>query len=340
MKNKSLGALTAGLCAITLLLSGCANDKKILKSTKAESTVIGSVGGFDVPMEIYRYVALNYRADYENGDPDVWLGESGQALLVELNADVDRTVTNLYTTLAMCRDYGINADDAYIADSVDRAMETIYDNAGRNYRSYLEGLAEYNMNDAVYRFFVRNNILAEELVSKMTEKGELPDPADMDAFRAVAESDEFVRVKQILIAFGEERTDDEVRAEAEKIKKKLDAGVDYEKLLSDEGEDVFMFSNPDGYYLSRGSYYEEFEDAAFSLDVGETSGVIETPAGCSIIRRYEKEEDYIDDNLDEMFVTYRDGLYNLALEAKNEELSVEWNEKAEKYNIFTLKASE
>ena len=337
MKPRFIIPLTAVIAASALLFTGCAGKEKLLRSTKEEATVIGTVGGFDVPMELYRYVALNYRADYENGETDVWLGESGSELLEKLNTSVDDTIVSLYTTMAMCKDYGISADDEYITDTVERKMGDIYGSYAEDYRAYNDDLESYNMNDSVYRFITRNDVLAEELSAEMVKRGEIPDFSDKEAFREIAEGDEFIRVKQILVAVDGERDDGELYEKAEMIKAKLDAGADFETVLWDEGEDVFMFSNDDGYYISRGSFYTEFEDAAFALDIGETSGIVKTPAGYCIIKRYEKEPDYIDGNLEDMYLTYRDGLYNLALEAKKAELKVEWNEKAEKYTIFNLK---
>ena len=338
MDRRITSSLLAGASAAALLFTGCSADRdKLLASTKTEKTVIGTVGHFDVPMEIYRYAALNYRSDYEQGNPDVWLGEAGTALLKELNTSVDETIANLYTTAAMCEDYGIATDDEYVTTMVEYKMDAIYDSYDYDYAAYKNDIAEYNMTDAVYRFLIRNDVLSEALVNEMVKRGELPDPADMDAFRAIAESDEFIRVKQILIPVTNGSTDDESREKAEKIKTKLDSGVDFEKLLWEEGGDVFMFSNDDGYYISHGTLFTEFEDAAFALEIGETSDVVKTPAGYCIIKRYEKEDDYIAENLGDMYTTYRDGLYNIALEAKRATLSVEWNKEAEKFSIFNMK---
>lgn len=335
MKKISLAILFIAVTVFSFVLSSCGKSEKILESSGDEKTVIGQVGSFDIPMEIYRYVALNYRTQFENGDPDVWTKDGSDALLDRLNSAVDETVAGMYTTLSVCEDYGISPDDAYISDAVDAKMKEIYLTHGNDYKAYTKAISEYNMNDAVYRFLIRDEILSEELLAKMIEKGDIP--ALDDSFRKIAEGDEFVRVKQILITSINGKTEEDCLEEAETILAKLKKGEDFDDLIGEYGEDVYMFNNSDGYYISRGSYYSEFEDAAFSLGIGEYSDIIKTNAGISIIRRYEKDASYIESHLDDMYVTYRDGIYNLMLEEKKSALSVEWNDKAEKYSIFNLK---
>ena len=338
MKKTFFVRFVALLSVCALVLTGCGGSKAVLSSSTDEKTVIGKVADYDVPMEIYKYVALNYREDYEKGDPNVWLGEGGAALLDELSVSTDETVVRLYTTVAMCEDYGIHPDDEYIVAALDARMESIYESYSNNYDVYKTAIANYNMNDSVYRFLMRNDIMSEELLAKMIEKGEIP--AYSEDFRNTVTSDEFVRVKQILIYSSNGKTEEENLDTAKMIKARLDKGEEFETLLGQFGEDVYMFSNTDGYYLSRGSYYTEFEDTAFSLEVGEISDIVKTPAGFCIIKRYEKDEQYIDGHLTDLYATYRDGLYNLALEGKKATLSVEWNDKAEKYTIFNMKSEQ
>ena len=341
-KNKNrkriVSLLLAAVTVISALsFSSCGNDRKLLDSTKEDLTVIGNVGGFDVPLELYRYVALNTREDFDHGDSSVWIGEDGIKLLDSLNSAVDETIVRLYTTLAICEDYGIHADDGYIVDAVNAAMEHIYGNYSYDYKAYINDISAHNMNDSVYRFLVRNDIMGEELLAKMIALGEIPEYSE--DFVSVAQSDAFVRVKQILVSSDSEKTEEERLEKIGRIKARLDNGTEFDTVLWEDGEDIFLFNNPDGYYISRGSFHTKFEDEAFSLAVGETGDIIQTPAGYSIVKRYEKEDSFIMSHLDDLYETYRDGLYNLALEKKNGTLSAEWNDKKEKYTVFTMNSS-
>lgn len=339
MNNIKRLTLTALAAALLLSCTSCGDDRDILESTKDEQTVVKKIDGFDVPMELYRYAALNYKKDYEaGGSSDIWLGESGQENLAKLNESVDKSLIKLYTTLSLCDDYGIEADSAYITSTVEMSMETIYETYGNDYEAYLEEINSYNMNDGVYRFLVRNDILADELVSKMLSLGEIP--SDEDELRAIIDSDTFIRVKQILIPSDNGKTDEENLKTAEELYEKAIAGEDFDLLIDEYGGDLFMFNNPDGYYIAKGCYHESFEEAAFALEVGEISEVTKTDAGYSIIKRYEKESAYINKHFDDLCDSYIDGQYNLALEAREAELSVEDTDKLADYSIFNLSMTE
>lgn len=323
--------LLAGLLAS---LTSCGDEKKILESTKEEKTVVMTVDGNDVPMELYRYVALQYRDSYGGNDnPDIWLGESGAELLAELNADVDESIIRLFTTISLCEDYGINEDDSYINDAVEISMDEVYETYHYDYEEYVRSIAEYNMNDSVYRFLIRNDVLAEELLAKMMMNGEVP--STEEELRAIMNTDEVIRVKQILVN-DTTLTEEENRRLAEEAYSRALAGEDFDTLVNQYGDDWQMFNNTDGYYISRGSYNQVFEDTAFGLEIGEMSGIVETEAGFSIILRLEKESDYIDKHFKTLMDEYLKGLYNIVLEKHEATLTVEKTDKLADYTIFNM----
>lgn len=336
MKNKFNRILTASLASALLMsVTGCGKEEKILESSKEEQAVVMTIDGYDVPMELYRYVALNYKQQFEEGQSsDMWLGEEGQAKLAELNESVDKSLIKLYTTLSLCRDYEIDAESAFVKDSVNTSMSIIYETYENNYEAYVDYLRDYNMNDSVYRFFIRNDILSEELVESMIRKGEIP--VDDETLGVIFTGDDFIRIKQILIPSDNGKTAEENYQTAEKIYKKVQAGEDFDTLIKEYGGDLFMFNNPDGYYMCKGTYHQAFEDAAFSLAVGETSDIIETDAGYSILKRYEKESAYIDNHFDDLAQSYIDSRYNLALEEREADLTVSYTDKLADYSIFNL----
>lgn len=332
--NKNIFRLAAASAAVVMLTS-CSNPEKLLESTKDEQTVVMTAGGFDVPMEIYRYVALNYKSQYEKGQSsDIWLGEDGQALIDKMNENIRETIVNMYTTPSLAAEYGIDIDSDFVRETLDTSMELIYEGYENDYKVYTEYLRDYNMTDGVYRFFVRNDILAEELVLKMLEKGEIP--SSDEELRAVIAGDEFIRVKQILIPSDNGKTAEENYKTACEVYAKVLAGEDFDELIKNCGGDLFMFNNPDGYYMCRGSYHESFEEAAFALEVGEFSEIVETDAGYSIIKRYEKESSYTDKHFAELADTYVESRYNIALEKHSASIEVIDTDKLADYPIFNL----
>ncbi|MBQ8513098.1 MAG: peptidylprolyl isomerase [Clostridia bacterium] len=325
------------LAALLTSLTACGNEKKILESSKEEKTAVMTVDGHEVPMELYRYLALQYKASYGGSDnPDMWLGDSGAALLAELNEDVEESVIRLYTTISLCEDYGIKPDDAYIEDAVEITMDEIYEGYGYDYEAYAESIAAYNMNDSVYRFLMRNDILAEELMAKMIANGELP--SGDDTLKSILMGDELIRVKQILVN-DTTLTEEENRQLAEEALSRAVAGEDFDRLVNKYGDDWQMFNNTDGYYVSRGMFDKAFEEAAFALDIGEISMIVETEAGLSIIQRLEKDAGYIEKHFDTLADDYLRGLYNIILEKHEDTLTAEKLPKLDDYTIFNMTMS-
>ena len=325
-------------CAILLAalpLTSCKNNEKLLESSADEKKTVLTVGEYDVPMEMYRYVALNYKNDYENGNTsDIWLRESGQELLTELGQASRDTIANLYTTLCICADYGINPDDGYITDAVDAKMNEIYEGYDYDYESYLTDIGASYMNDSVYRFLVRNDIMADELIEAMKKKGELP--STDEEFEEILSGPEFIRVKQILVPRDSGSTDEENLAYAESLLEKARAGEDFDELVQKYGKDLYLFNNKDGYYVSRGNYYEEFENAAFSLEMDEISGIVETGAGYSIIKRYPKEPEYMAKKFDELKENYIRGQYNIILGKRLADIEVKETDEMKNFSVFNM----
>jgi len=107
---------------------------------------------------------------------------------------------------------------------------------------------------------------------------------------------EQVRAKHILFSISDLKTgmdyDDDKKAEikknAEEVLAEIKAGKDFDELMNKYSEDPGSKSNPNGYTFSKGQMVKPFEDASFSMDVGEISNLIETTFGYHIIKLEEK----------------------------------------------------
>ena len=127
-----ISLLLAAVCLLGLFSCG-KNGEKVLESSELEQSVVMTVDGFEVPLELYRYIALNYRRDYESTySPDVWETAEGPALLEELKENTAASIVRLYATLSLARDYGISPDDAYVNDALDAAMKDVYEETADN----------------------------------------------------------------------------------------------------------------------------------------------------------------------------------------------------------------
>ncbi|MBE6713810.1 MAG: hypothetical protein E7575_00805 [Ruminococcaceae bacterium] len=299
-----------------------------LKSTKKERTVIMTVGEYKVPYEVYYYISKNLESEK--------LDEKS------LKAEAIDMIKEIYAVFSLAEEYGISFDDKYIKANADKAAEQAIEACGGE-KEYANELDKSYLNDSTYRFLERHNLTAESLLLKIKDSKEYA--MDRKAKLAFANSDELIRIKQILIT-GEggtagvddtyyltnvEHTDEQALAIAEEAHKKALAGEDFDKLVSEYGESLFMFNNTDGYYLCRGMWDKEAEDAAFALEIGEISPVIKTDGGYSVLLRCEKSDEYILNNLDEITEDYYKALYKLLIEERKGELEVKTNSAYDKY---------
>jgi peptidyl-prolyl cis-trans isomerase C len=83
----------------------------------------------------------------------------------------------------------------------------------------------------------------------------------------------------------------ETEEEGNSIIVKLKEGSDFAKLAADHSIDTSNAGNGGSLgFFSRGNMVPEFEDAAFSLEVGEVSGLVKTQFGYHIIKVTDKKE--------------------------------------------------
>ena len=102
---------------------------------------------------------------------------------------------------------------------------------------------------------------------------------------------EQVRASHILLMYaGSERstatrTKEEALSGIQSIKGQLDGGADFGALAQQYSDCPSRAQGGDLGAFGRGQMVGPFEDAAFSLPVGGTSDIIETPFGYHIVRR-------------------------------------------------------
>ena len=81
------------------------------------------------------------------------------------------------------------------------------------------------------------------------------------------------------------RTKDQALAEIQKLKSEIDGGADFAELARKHSDCPSGKSGGDLGSFGRGQMVKPFEDTAFGMPVGQTSGVVETDFGYHLIRR-------------------------------------------------------
>ena len=313
--------LAAFICLAILICSLSSCDSFSAKDNK----VVLTVGDYEVTRDLYYYITENLKRDLPDADRE------------EIDREAFDMLCEIYAVFALAEDFGIADDDKYIASQVDEAVALKIEECGSKAK-YKKALEENHMTDNVYRFLEKHSRTADEVLSAIFQSGKYP--SDEDGILALCMSDEFVCVKQILVKSknskatgedayfisGEEHTDEEALAIAEKARGKAEKGADFDSLVAQYGEAFYMFNNTNGYYVCRGMWEQENEDAVFALGEGEISPVIKSDIGYSVFLRCEKSESYVRSRIDDIAESYYQAQYNLLLEKQIGELSVETTE--------------
>jgi peptidyl-prolyl cis-trans isomerase C len=100
-----------------------------------------------------------------------------------------------------------------------------------------------------------------------------------------------VRASHILLMYqGSERSTatrskDEAQTQIQQIKQQLDEGADFAELAKQHSDCPSGASGGDLGMFGRGQMVGAFEQAAFGMEVGAASPVVETPFGYHVIKR-------------------------------------------------------
>lgn len=287
-------ALSLALTLIFPLLVSCSEKDK---NGIADSESILSCGSREISYGLYKYFFLNYKDNYKKEQ----LENDSEAVYAEITDDCLKSLSGVYGVVTLCEQYGIYTTDADIKEKVNATIDSICEqnineeNDKTGIKGYKKQLAANYMTEDILRFILSVDYAEEKLFIKMTGEGGVINSDDATVRLALEE--EFIRVLQVYINTSEtNRSYDECKALAEKIAKQAKDGADFDALVANNSNDYTM--TRDGYYMPRGWMEAEFEEVAFSLEVGQSSDVLELGDGFHIIKRYECEDEYIEKNYD------------------------------------------
>ena len=304
--------------------------------SSGDSAVVMKLGGIDVRYDVFRFAVLTERSALESKyGADVFEKPEGVSdeIKEELRSGALDYLKNIYAILSLAAAHGMSPNDPVIVDAANKTRAASVEEAGGE-REFIASIREAGMNDYVFSFISKAAALSDELYYAMLNSGEIE--SDEAKVKEFLESDGCIRVKQVLVTT-ENRTDVRAMEIAEEVRSLAAEGADFDELISHYGEDMNMFGQTQGYYLMRGVMYREFEDASFALDVGEVSGVIETPAGYSVIKRFEKDGEYMKNHFDELSEDWFDAQFSLAREERAGSLEITDSDLYEKTDVLSIR---
>jgi peptidyl-prolyl cis-trans isomerase SurA len=212
---------------------------------------------------------------YKGAERDTALAESRKAFLNRL-IDARLIEQEAKKTGVSVKDEEVTAAVKDMADRRNIALEDLPKELAK------EGLSLPSYQKDIRDQMIRMRLLRREIKSKLMVTDQ-----EIGAYYLLHRSDyegrEAVRIQQILLAVPKgagEEIREKMRKAANEIIGRLKSGEPFE-LLAGGGGDLG--------FIERGMVFPELEKAAFNLEKGEVSGIIESPAGFHIVRALDKK---------------------------------------------------
>ncbi len=324
--KKNIRKVSLLLCALLLVcaaLTACSSHKD--QNNIAESDTVLSAGGNDISYGLYRYFFLNYKANYTKAE----LEADADGVYAQINEAVFESLKGMYAVVALCSEYGISMSDSNIKAEVDLTINNIKEqyideqDDPKGERGFEADLRANFMTEHVLRLVSSVDACETALFTKLIAEGKIT--SDEAKLKEAVEGDEFIRVVQIYINAENGATRDENKALADKVYAKAMGGADFDELIGSYSNDYSM--TKDGYYICRGYMNESFEAAAFELEVGEISSVLELEDGFHIIMRQAKDPEYMSSHYEELKERYQECIFYDMIAKKADTVTVSKKDK-------------
>jgi hypothetical protein len=269
-----LRALALMLAILILLPAAVSCTARPLAQTKLAGTEVGKVGDYSVAYEEFYFLAHNYYEAVKNDYKD-----DKAALKNAVWEYVEENITSNYAILTLCEQEGIPFDEKELKKEVKKQIELVIESSFDGKRTeYLRSQRAAGLTDHYVRFVTGVDILYSRLETKYLENGTVPN-TEYSLKNYIMKN--FAHTWHIAVFVNEGETREENLAKIEEAQKLLDDGTYsmYNLIGSKYNEDVTpdYLSDAYGYYFPRGIMDEKYEDAAFSMAVGDNA-IVETRA--------------------------------------------------------------
>lgn len=273
-KRKLSIILIFSLLVLSAVLTGCSTGNV---PQEGEAVVVAKVAGIEIKKDYYDDVFNVFKVQQEqNYGPEVWEKDVNGKKFIDyakeelLNSIIDETIL-----IKNAADLGI----AVSQEQIDKQIESIKLNfeSDEKYKEYLssQGITEeYLINN------IRKRIITNNLASDITKSIDIPEDELKEAYESIKESLYSVKASHILM---------ENKDEALKVLERVKAGEDFNELAFEFSIDPSAKENKGELgYFGPGAMVPEFEQAAFSLEPGQTSNLVQTDYGYHIIKVEDK----------------------------------------------------
>ncbi len=277
MRNSKIQSTALKIVAIILilltvfpLLVSC--KARPLAQTKLAKTEVGTVGEYKVLYEELYFLANNYARAMKDD-----YGNDKAALDAAVWAKVKENIVSNYAILELCKSAGLVYDEEALKEDVEKAIELqIEQDYGGSRSDYLKSQKEVGLTDHYVRFVTGVDILYNRLDTQYKTTGIVPN-SDEALLKFIKEN--FIHTWHIAIFVNEGDDRDAKLKKAQEALALIESGTSmYDMIGGVYNEDLNPGSLKDafGYYFPKGIMEKSYEDAAFSLNVGKHSQIVES----------------------------------------------------------------
>ncbi len=340
--------LSLALALLLLIPSLVACSSSPIRSTDEELRVVGKVGEYEVYYEELYFLANSYREGLEKkyGEYASLDSAAASAYESELRELVCSNIVSNYAILTLAATEGLTLESEGLDERVQKYIDTMIETSFGGSRSeYKKNLKQYGLTDRYVRFTAAVDMLYFDFLAAKLDSGEI---TDNDAELREIIKREFVRTWHIMIANNEGDDIEANRALAEEaLAKYRDGSMSMYKLIGSKYNEDFTLTTLDGFYFTKGSMDPVYEAAAYALEVGEVSEVVEaqgldtsgnTVSAFYVIQRLELEDEYINANFYELEEAYRASAVYELLEDVRAGLSFEPSDEIRSLTLAELQA--
>lgn len=304
MKNKRIAALVLTVIMILSISVGCVKENKESAAAVVNGEEI-SIAEFDENLEIYKNM---YEAQYGEIAWDEEI-EEGVTYLSSLKENV---IENMIMDTIMLQEASKDSIEV-----TDEELQGLFDEYKAYYgdeETYNESLASSGMDEDFLMNYLENGELIDRYVGDFVESIEIDDEILKGYFDENKDKFAAVSASHILV---------NSLVEAQDILFKLNDGADFAEMAMELSQDPGSAVNGGelGYFY-KGQMVPEFEEAAFSVEPGNLSGIIQTDFGFHILKVNDKKDTY-EDNSDIVLGDYQNTKYTEKIEELKNDSDIE-----------------
>lgn len=281
-RNYKLLLVSLASVMLAAFLAGCGMVR--VNPEVDNNTVVAKVDGEEIKKEEYNKLFGIFKVQYEQQfGTEVWeqetegrkFGDVAREKLLDMLIDEK-------LQMKKAAEIGITVTDDEIKSEIEKAKK--YFDSEDKFNEFLKG---QNMDLEYFKQSVKKELTINKLIEKLTEKVVATDE-DVKAYYDTHQ-DEFISVKASHILL-------DAKEEAEKMLQRVKAGENFNELAKENSKDPTVKENSGELgYFKHGDMLEPFEKAAFAMNPGEISDIVQTDFGFHIIKVEDKKLEEFED---------------------------------------------